>query len=69
MRKNIFYVVTQKTTVNKDKYDDGADPHFTDEKGYYPLEKQPKSLMYTALPDLPNGIVPMFEIMLGLDKI
>jgi len=68
-RENIFYFIAQKTTVNKEKYDDLTDNHFTDENGYYPLEQQPKSLMYSALPDFGEGVIPMFEVMMGLDKI
>ena len=39
MSETIFYVVTQKTTVDKDIYEDNSDPHFTDEDGYFPLNK------------------------------
>jgi len=41
MSETIFYVITQKTTVNKDSYEFDADPHFIDEEGYYPLKKKP----------------------------
>ena len=69
MKKTIFYVITQKTTVNKERYDEEADHHFTDDLGYYPLQKEVKSLLFSAMQTYGEGIAPIFEIMFGLDKV
>ena len=35
-KNTIFYIISQKTIVNKDKLENDADHHFTDENGYHP---------------------------------
>ena len=51
MHNNLFYVVSQKTVVDKSIYSSGADAYYSDElnqeeEDYYPLRKTVKSLMY-----------------------
>ena len=60
MERNIFYVISQKTNVNKRKFEENADPFFIEEittnnddpdkytvhKQYYPFEKEQLTLMY-----------------------
>ena len=70
MEGQIFYIVAQKTTVNKAIYEKDADHHFTDDTGqYFPLEKEAKSLIYQTLPYTPEGIIPLFELMIGMDQV
>ena len=50
--------------------EEDADPHFNDDNGnYLPLEKELRSLTFSVLHSYHPGIVPIFEIMLGFDKI
>ena len=69
IEQNVFYIVSQKTTVNKEIYEEDSDNYFDDESGYFPLQKGPKSLFYSTLPGRQKGILPIFEMMIGLDKI
>ena len=69
MKQTIFYVISQKTIVSKDKFVDDADHHFTDEQGYHPLEKQTQSLYYSAMQTYGENIIPTFEIFFGVDKV
>ena len=50
--------------VNSIVYADTADPSFADESGYYPIEKEMESLVYSTLPLVEHGVTPVVEIML-----
>ena len=75
-------MVSQETTVNKELFEENANPYFMEEiehtipgtsqtwteKLYYPFDKGPKSMMFSALNQFEPGIVPIKEIMLGIDS-
>ena len=72
MGKQIFYVVSQKTSVDKSIYSWNANNDFNDENGnYFPLHKSPSSLLYEAPTTATNHkeIVPVIELMLGMDEL
>ena len=83
MSRNIFYVITQYTTVNKEVFENNADEYFTEvnevkipgtsrvytQKIYHPFNKEPWSLMFANANNVKSGIVPIKEILLGVDTI
>ena len=69
IKSNTFYIISQRTAVNKDIYDHNADKHYETENGYWPLDKSFISLFYSNLPEANDGIVPIMELMIGQDMI
>ena len=67
-------MISQKTIVNKKIFEKQADPYFTDwsdssNSNYHPFDKSPKSIMYSSIPIKNDKIVPIQELMLGVDTI
>jgi len=50
-------------------YEENADPSFSNEGGYFPLVKSPQSLVYSTIPLHDEGIIPIVEVMLGMDYV
>ena len=67
---NIFYVITQKTIVNKDQFEEHADDFFRDESNIYsPFEKDIQVTWYQAIPPAPQGYIPVYAMFYGIDRL
>jgi len=55
--------------VNTDIYHSNADPSFSDETGYFPIEKHVESIFYETIPTKAKGIIPALEVNFGLDEV
>ena len=74
INKNIFYIIAQDTSVDKEMFIERADSNFCsrnkcDENNYFPLQKSYKSIFYSNIHNEYDSIVGINELMLGIDEI
>ena len=69
VKDQIFYFASQSTVVSQEKDSDQHDPHFTTKDGYFPLSRRLNSVMYSALPIVNEGHVPVLELFYGVDEL
>ena len=70
MSSNFFYVISQKTSTDKNIYEEEADRTLDYKEKYFPLKKSIQSLAYRPItPTEHADHMQVFEVLIGKDTI